>query len=151
MIVLTALLLAGGGFPEAPPWGHAGQPGTDDCTACHWDNDAQPDSPRVLLEGLPDHFIPGESYELIVRLADADEMNGFQLVTSSGEFDSPDRSTRSRDAGARSTRAAGEWAVTWIAGDSDGPVTFWLAINDANGDGSEFGDTILLQTFEVLR
>lgn len=150
MIWLTALLLAGSAYPDAPPWGHSGAPGTADCTACHWDHDAQTASPRLTLDGLPEHIEPGASYTLTVRLADAREVNGFQLAASSGAFNSPDATTRSRDASVRSTRPAGEWPIIWMAGNSDGPVTFWLAVNDANGDGSEFGDMILLRTFEVL-
>jgi hypothetical protein len=149
-MIAAALLLLAGGFPTASPWDHAGAPGTADCTACHWDNEAQPESPRLALDGLPARFVPGERYELTVRLDGAGEMNGFQLVASAGEFENIDRTTRARATSVRSARPAGTWTLTWIAGDTAEPVRFWLAVNDANGDDSEFGDTILLREFESL-
>lgn len=58
--------------------------------------------------------------------------------------------TQANGASIRSAHAAGDWPGVWVAGETDAPVRFWLAVNDANDDASEFGDTIHLQTFESL-
>ena len=149
-MIAAALVLLAGGFPTASPWDHAGAPGTADCTACHWDNEAQADSPRLTLVGLPDRFEPGERYTITVLLMEAGPSNGFQLAASAGQFESINPTTEAGEHEVRSVMASGAWSVDWIAGGEREPVTFWLAVNDANGDDSEFGDTILLREFESL-
>lgn len=149
-MIWLALLFAGGVYPEAAPWGHAGAPGMDSCHACHWENAAEAASPRLSLDGLPPRFEPGERYALTVTLAGAGDTNGFQLVASAGRFEDITATTQANGASIRSVQSAGVWPVVWIAGDTGAPVRFWLAVNDANGDASEFGDRILLREFESL-
>jgi hypothetical protein len=147
-VILFAVILAGLAYPDGAPWGHAGAPEGDNCTACHWDHAAEVASPRLAIDGLPDHYAPGVRYELTVRLVDAGPVNGFQLVASEGAFASVSPTTQSQDNAVRSTAPAGAWRVDWISPAHAAPVHFWLAVNDANGDASEFGDRILLREFE---
>ncbi|WP_394692326.1 choice-of-anchor V domain-containing protein [Hyphobacterium sp.] len=149
-MIWLALILASTGYPDGAPWGHAGAPDTGTCSSCHWDGAPETDSPRLSLDGLPAQFEPGARYEISVRLSDAGAANGFQLVASAGYFASVDASTEARDHAVRSTRAAGDWPIVWIADEASEPVRFWLAVNDANDDMSEFGDTIHLREFESL-
>ena len=149
-MIWLVLLLTGGAYPDGAPWRHAGAPDTGTCHSCHWDGELQTASARLTLDGLPASFTPGARYDIIVRLSDAGVSNGFQLVASAGHFESADASTEAREHAVRSTRAAGDWPIVWIAGDSEAPVRFWLAVNDANDDMSEFGDTIHVREFESL-
>lgn len=149
-MIAALVLLAAAAFPDGAPWGHAGAPQTDTCAGCHWDNEAETASPRLTLDGLPARFVPGERYALTVRLAEAGDTNGFQLVASHGRFEAGSAASDAADSAIRSTRPAGAWPIVWIAGDSDEPARFWLAVMDANGDASALGDRVLLNTFESL-
>lgn len=149
-MIWLALLLAGGGYPDGAPWGHAGAPDMNGCQACHWDNAVETASPRLSLEGLPARFEPGARYALTIILSGAGATNGFQLVASAGRFEPVSSTTQAEGASVRSMLSAGNWPIVWIADDSNAPVRFWLAVNDANGDASEFGDRILLREFESL-
>lgn len=149
MILTLALLLAGAGYPEGAPWGHAGAPQTRSCHTCHWDGELEAASPRLSLDGLPERFVPGERYELVVRLADASPSNGFQLAASAGTFEAVSELTEARGPSVRSNLSAGDWPIVWIAAETREPVTLWLAVNDANGDDSAFGDRVLLREFVI--
>ena len=149
-MIWLALILAAGGYPDGAPWGHAGRPQTESCQTCHWDNEVETASPRLSLDGLPDRFESGGRYVLTVRLSGASDANGFQLVANSGRFSAVSAQTETNGASIRSTVSAGAWQFVWVAGDANVPAHFWLAVNDANGDGSELGDRILLREFESL-
>jgi len=149
-VIWLALIFAVNGYPDGAPWGHAGMPQTESCQTCHWDNEVETASPRLSLDGLPDRFESGGRYVLTVRLSDARRANGFQLVASSGRFAALTAETETNGASIRSTGATGEWQFVWVAGEANAPARFWLAVNDANGDDSEFGDRILLREFESL-
>lgn len=150
MIAALALLLAASGYPDGAPWGHAGAPQTDSCAACHWDDDPETGSPRVSLDGLPGRFAAGERYAMIVRLTDAREVNGYQLVASHGRFEAGSAGSEADGSAIRSILPGGAWPIVWVADDAREPVRFWLAVMDANGDASAFGDRVLLNTFESL-
>lgn len=149
-MIWFTVILASLAYPDGAPWGHAGTPQTDNCAACHWDNEVETAASRLQIDGLPEHFTPGTRYELTVRLVDAGPVNGFQLVASEGELVSVSQATQSQNQAVRSTEPTGVWRVDWIAPAHAAPVQFWLAVNDANGDASEFGDRILLWEFESL-
>ncbi|WP_420433371.1 choice-of-anchor V domain-containing protein [Hyphobacterium sp.] len=150
MIAALALLLAAGSYPDGAPWGHAGAPQTASCASCHWDNDPETGSARISLDGLPGRFVAGERYSLIVRLADAGAVNGFQLVASHGRFEPGSAGSEAQGTSVRSIVPGGAWPIVWIADDAHEPVRFWLAVMDANGDASSYGDRVLLNTFESL-
>lgn len=147
-MIWLSILLAVLVYPDGSPWGHAGMPDGDTCASCHWDDEAEIASPRLQIDGLPAHFTPGARYELTIRLEAAGAMNGFQLAASAGEFVSVAPDTQSQAHAVRSVAPAGVWRVDWLAPASPTRVQFWLAVNDANGDASEFGDRILLHEFE---
>ena len=51
---------------------------------------------------------------------------------------------------AHSVETGDSWTIRWHAPEaSDEAVRFWLAVNQGNGDESEFGDRIHLKDWEV--
>ena len=158
---LTALLVAAGSpaaafsYPDGAPWGHAGVDGGETCVSCHFDHDTVPDSDRITLDGLPDHYVPGQTYRLVVRLDATAPDNGFQLAASAGDhaagrFAAADTSTDAECAAVRSVSPGHTWPVDWTAPDRPGlTIRFWMAANFANGDASQFGDRIHLRSFEL--
>lgn len=156
MRVLAAMLLAAGfpaaslAYPDGPPWGHAGVDGGEDCTACHFQYDAVTQSERLELDGLPARYEAGQRYELTVRVNDSGEANGFELAATCGMFEPAGPRTDVNGAAAHSVATASAWQVIWHAPETAGtPVRFWLAVNTANGDESEFGDRIHLKNWEI--
>lgn len=156
MRTLAAMLLAAGfpaaalAYPDGPPWGHSGVDGGDDCTACHFQYDAVVQSERLVLEGLPGRYEAGQTYPLTVRVVDSGETNGFELAATSGAFERGGPATAVNGAAAHSVEAGSQWQVIWHAPETAGTtVRFWLAVNAANGDESEFGDRIHLKNWEV--
>ena len=156
MRALAAMLLAAGfpaaslAYPDGPPWGHAGVDGGEDCTACHFQYDAVSQSERLVLDGLPARYEAGQRYELTVHVNDSGETNGFELAATSGAFERIDPATAINGGAAHSVVTGRSWQVIWIAPETTGePVRFWLAVNAANGDESEFGDHIHLKNWEI--
>lgn len=153
---LAAALLAAGfpaaalAYPDGPPWGHAGVDGGDDCTACHFQYDAVAQSQSIAIEGLPGRYEAGQTYPLTVRVVDSGETNGFELAATAGRFERTDPNTDVNGGAVHSVETGASWQVEWHAPDeTGGPVRFWLAVNAANGDESEFGDRIHLQNWEI--
>lgn len=156
MRALAAMLLAAGfpaaslAYPDGPPWGHAGVEGGEDCTACHFQYDAVTQSERLELDGLPARYEAGQRYELTVRVNDSGEANGFELAATCGMFEPAGPGTDVNGAAAHSVATGSAWQVIWHAPETAGtPVRFWLAVNAANGDESEFGDRIHLKNWEI--
>ena len=156
MRTLAAVLMAVGlpaaslAYPDGPPWGHAGVDGGEDCTACHFQYDAVTQSERLVLEGLPGRYEAGERYILTIRVNDSGATNGFELAATSGAFERNDPATAVNGAAAHSVETGSAWQVIWVApGEAGEPVRFWLAVNAANGDESEFGDRIHLKNWEI--
>lgn len=149
MILALAIILASAGYPEGAPWMHEAASG-ESCHSCHWDNEAEADSARLTIDGLPDRFEPGTRYALSIHLEGRRAASGFQLVASSGVFEAASEFTEANGTAVRSIYYSGDWNVVWIAGPEAETARFWLMVNDANGDMSEFGDRILLREFESL-
>lgn len=156
MRVLAAILLAAGlpaaslAYPDGPPWGHAGVDGGEDCTACHFQWDAVQASEQIVIDGLPARYEAGACYDLVVQVLDSGDTNGFELAATGGRFEAADATTQTNGGAAHSVATGDSWTVRWTAPDDpDAPVRFWLAVNAANGDDSEFGDRIHLKNWEV--
>ncbi|MEN0651565.1 MULTISPECIES: choice-of-anchor V domain-containing protein [Hyphobacterium] len=156
MRTLAAMLMAAGlpavslAYPDGPPWGHAGVDGGEDCTACHFQHDAVAQSQSIVIEGLPGRYEAGQTYPLTVRVVDSGETNGFELAATAGRFERIDPAAAVNGGAAHSVETGASWQVVWIAPQEiGGPVRFWLAVNIANGDESEFGDRIHLKNWEI--
>lgn len=101
-------------YLTGPPPGHTGGFGEPDCTDCHFDAPVNPEGGELRVDGLPDHYAPGETYDLRVVLeADDLERGGFQLSARFGEGDRPGRMA--------GDLMALETTVQVVAGELEGP------------------------------
>ena len=167
-LLALALPLTASAFSTEVPPAHTGGFGEPDCTACHFDSVAKWDSDTLVLEGLPEMYEGGKTYELTVRLEDADmRIAGFLLSARTagadpcgapaGRLKPLDRRTARLVYGVppveylRSVSSEIEphlaptaiWKLSWRAPDTaDGQVAFHLAANAGNGDDSPFGDRV---------
>lgn len=88
-----------GHFLDGPPARVTGGFGEDSCQDCHWDFEVGDPEGSLRVEGIPDAFIPGESYPVTVVLSRPGmESGGFQLAaryasdtTQAGSFDVAER------------------------------------------------------------
>ncbi|HEX8150800.1 MAG TPA: CHRD domain-containing protein [Pyrinomonadaceae bacterium] len=152
-------------YSAGPPAGFSHAPGELDCSDCHT-TPAQ--SSGTLTLGVPDKYTPGQTYDITVTHASADATRarwGFQMTAldsadrKAGAFAPSDDLTRvvsgegpfpareyveHTSAGTFSGQQNGaDWTFKWTAPAEDvGPVTFYLAGNQANGDGNSSGDNI---------
>ena len=152
-------------YSAGPPAGFTHAPGELDCSDCHT---APAQSAGTLALGVPERYTPGQTYDITVTHATADATRarwGFQLTAldaadqKAGAFAPSDDRTRvlngegpfpSREyvehtsAGTFPGQQGGAgWSFKWTAPAEDlGPVTFYLAGNQADGDGSSAGDNI---------
>jgi glucose/arabinose dehydrogenase len=156
-------------FSSGPPAGFTHAPGELDCSECHT-TPAQ--STGTISLNAPQRYTPGQTYDITVThstpdptrvrwgfeltaldssdlkagaLAPAD--NFTQVLNNSGPFPSRQYIEHTRNGNVDGTFAGQQfgasWTFKWTAPDSDvGPVTFYVAGNQANGDGNSSGDNI---------
>jgi len=69
-------------FSDGPPDGFCGNPpAMNNCTLCHLDYPLNSGNGSLELLNAPDAFVPGQLYDLVVRLADPGQNRwGFQLT-----------------------------------------------------------------------
>ena len=152
-------------YSAGPPAGFTHAPGELDCADCHTTPSA---SSGTLTLGIPDRYTPGQTYDITVTQASADPTRvrwGFEMTAldsadqKAGVFAPADDLTRvvagegpfpareyvehtSKGTFPGQQSGAG-WTFRWTAPAEDvGPVTFYLAGNQANGDGNNSGDNI---------
>ena len=152
-------------YSAGPPAGFTHAPGELDCADCHT-TPAQ--STGTLALGVPQSYTPGQTYDIIVTHATADPTRvrwGFELTAlngadeKAGTFVPADDLTRvingegpfpSREYIEHTSKGTfpgqqngASWTFRWNAPAEDvGPVTFYVAGNQANGDGNSSGDNI---------
>jgi hypothetical protein len=163
-VLLTAPALLALHFRDGPPARVTGGFGEDSCTACHFDHAANDGTGTLTLTGLPEQFVPGEAYELILSLTRPGlKVAGFQLaVRQSG-----DRSQAGTIAvpaeqahvalleergvqfahhdSAASPATDGDvvrWKLSWTASETTGPVAVHAAAVAGDGDESQAGDFV---------
>lgn len=151
----------------APP-GHTGGFGEPDCTACHSDNDRNDAAGGLTVTGLPERYVPGESYRLSIVLEHPElEAGGFQLAlrtaegAAAGRVSPVDARTLAVTDGGREylqhtsegRRDTDEgrisWQLAWQAPATAVPVILNLAANAANDDLSALGDFIYTLQLEL--
>lgn len=162
-ILLTGELM----FSTGAPPGKTGSPGDNgaNCTDCHAGSTViQEDwilSPQLSIMG----YTPGQDYSIIVAGYKEDALKyGFEATAEDengnkvGSFtaDVIGMTQTISDGKAITHTAMGTipitdtaiWFFTWTAPpETVGPVTFYAAINAANGDGTNGGDQINLSNF----
>lgn len=174
-------LAALGGWPAAfrdrPPPAYTGGFGEPTCRACHADAPLNEASGTLAIDGVPDRYQPGRTYELAVTLR-RDEMrrSGFELAARLADGDgagtqagglapADDRTAVVRDSATRveylthtlvgtslAADGTGRWTFRWTApaGTAGRAVVFHVAANAANDDDSPLGDFIYVRALRVL-
>lgn len=153
-------------FSSGPQPGLTGAAGEQTCVSCHSGSGA-PATGTFTIE-VPDSYQPGVTYELRVRHTSSDPTRkrwGFQLTALTGDNQragdlqvEEDNTQILNDAGPGGNRQYIEhnlqgtfngrtggavWSFFWQAPATNvGPVTFYAAGNQANGDSENTGDDI---------
>jgi hypothetical protein len=152
-------------FSDGPPPGHTGAPGELTCTNCHFGVD----NGGTFTITPPANYTPGQTYQIVVRHVNADNsrqrwgfqttaltsdtspagtfatLNGFtQIIGGAMLRDYVEHTVSGTFAG---TTGGAQWTFNWTAPPTNvGPITFYAAGNQANGDGTSGGDRILTAT-----
>jgi hypothetical protein len=148
-------------YPEGAPWGAANPSADENCASCHYDYEAQRDSPALQITGLPETAEADSLYELVVHFTGVEaRVSGFQLIATSsggsaGVFETGRDDIEAIGSASRSTRPAiysdgACWTLRWRTPKTLGnDVQMFLAASAANDDQSPFGDTIHYRTFVI--
>lgn len=139
-----------------------GAPGEANCTQCHTGTaqDGNNGVNVLELESGESEFTPGEIHSMVLTLTDASERNGFQLVAlnenndMAGSFTiTDDVNTQKRSGMSReyvlhtfNGNSLSSWSFDWSSPSNEGDVTFYVATNKTNSDGSNNGDVIYLSS-----
>jgi hypothetical protein len=172
VLVTSMRLVASHEYAEGAPPGFSGGFKEESCHACHFHEEPNAAPGRVTIEGVPAAFAAGQRYTLTITLTRAGmKRAGFQLA---GRFKdggaqagtlapSPGEGERVAVDGQGSVQYAGQrqagaavsagdtatWTVVWTAPERGGPVSFQVAANAANGDGSAEGDFVYTAAAEA--
>lgn len=155
-------------FSSGGQSGLTGAPGEANCTQCHSGSTQAGDTENsfALLEGTTPvtGYVPGTTYTATLQHTSAPARSGFSSTTLDGtdamagnligagiggtqNFSSAGRDYVSHTA---ASNTSGQWAWSWIAPATDvGDVTFYVASNVTNDDGSTAGDVIYLSTHVI--
>jgi hypothetical protein len=169
VIFVTALLAAPAllalHFRDGPPAQVTGGFGGDSCIACHSGNTLNDGVGRLTLEGFPERYTPGATYELELTLSrtPAIAAAGFQLAvrrddsTQAGTLqvpaEDPARIALLDERGvqyahhqlAKPAAPPAEtvrWKLSWTAPEEAGKILVHAAAVAGNGDESQTGDHV---------
>ncbi|HEX8844560.1 MAG TPA: PQQ-dependent sugar dehydrogenase [Pyrinomonadaceae bacterium] len=152
-------------YSSGPPAGFTGAPGEFTCSECHLPTDA---GTGTISINAPATYVPGQTYQITVVHANSDQTRlrwGFQLTalddtnSKAGDLQSTSVLTQVLDnqgpGGARqyiehtssgtfiNQQGGASWTFNWTAPQTNvGPVTLYVAGNQANNDGNTSGDYI---------
>src|SRR5215831_6139874 len=163
----TSLVYA---FSSGPPAGVTGAPQEQTCVACHNSFGLNSGTGTVTIN-TPASYQPGQTYQITVQDQTTDQSRrrwGFQLtvltglnakagqlqatsltnlLTNEGPGFGRDYIEHNQQGTFQGQTGTASWTFPWVAPATDvGPVTFYVATNMANGDGSNQGDFIFTQT-----
>ncbi|MFH5831484.1 choice-of-anchor V domain-containing protein [Halalkalibaculum sp. DA3122] len=151
-------------YPEHLTGTFTGGFGEDTCHSCHFDYPLNHDEGLLRVEGFPREYQRGRSYMIRIHVERPDLAKaGFQLSArfpdgrQAGMLSPQSDRTQFTESAPDSlqylqhspegTAITGDisttWQLKWIAPRQQDDVYIHLAVNAANGDGSEFGDFIL--------
>ena len=148
-------------YSSAPPDGKTGAPNEGDCTDCHGGNTLNAAGGSLVLT-VPDAYIPGEEYDIVVDLMRTGQSRwGFEMTAlnsnnaRAGTFATVDANTQITDTNskqyikqtsvgsAQGTQNQHQWKFKWTAPATDvGAITFYAAGNAANNAQLTVGDYI---------
>lgn len=154
-----------------PPLGYSGGKGQPDCTVCHLGNEVNSFDGTLTVDGLPERFVPGDSYRLTITLeAEETTVAGFQLAVLAaagdaavgvGRLEAVDGRTLVRDSAGvqyahHSPTGTGttapdqaKWSVEWTAPHDAETIVLAAAANSGNGDESPLGDLVYVRQYTV--
>lgn len=163
---VVLLLMANSGGSQG---GYTGSPGDggNTCVACHSGSDVINQEGWITSDIPPEGYTPGMEYTITVTGNHENVQKfGFELTaetddqTRIGEFIILD--TRTQHAAGSNQRVthtsegtapsgdSNSWETTWVApADGAGKVTFYTALNAANGNNSTSGDQIYTSKLAV--
>lgn len=157
LLALAALLTLAASVPAhsfGAPAGRSGAPGETTCGQCHTSYPLNSGSASFQVL-LPSHWQPGEQIPVTIGFFNSrTTTHGFQITartpggTTAGFFQSLDNSTQTLTPGSWQTHTGlgttrSWWTFLWHPpATPDGPVTFYVAGNEASGDGTNLGDFI---------
>jgi len=175
-VFLISLPLAALAFKEGPYPNVTGGFGEQSCHLCHLDNPVNAPGGTLALAGVPQSYVPGQTYELTVSLARSGmRRGGFEIAArfaggkqkgkQAGLWRVPDARlqlipgavdksltfVQHNLMGSRSaTPGANAWTIEWTAPPAAaGPVQFNIAANASNDDDSPLGDYIYLKAVRI--
>lgn len=147
------------------PYGKTGSPGDgSNCTHCHTGTAIQK---NFVTANIPnDGYIPGQTYTVTIAATQASVNKfGFELtcenasgakvgtfvITNSTETRLIQDEVTHTGLGTAGSNNQKTWTVDWIAPASGtGSVTFYSAVNAANGNGGTSGDIIILSNYTYV-
>jgi hypothetical protein len=170
VLATTMRLVASHSYAEGAPPGFSGGFKEQSCHACHFDAEPNTGPGRVVIDGAPAQFTPGERYTLTITLTRADmKRAGFQLAArfkdtgaQAGtlapaatenervgiETNASVQYANQKAAGAVAGTGESRWTVEWTAPKTGGAVVFHVAANAANGNESADGDLVFTVSAE---
>jgi uncharacterized protein (TIGR03437 family) len=161
LVIIPVWLYA---FSGGPPPAKTGAPGESNCTECHFGTPiTNAEGISLQVPGNNFSYTPGVAQEWVLQASrPGAAIFGFQATvrtatnSTAGTLTAVDASTRvlsedNKDFVEHTLPSpAGTFRFRWTPPSSDlGPLTVYVAVNAANGNGDPSGDTILLRTFAL--
>lgn len=162
LVVLPGMVLA---YSSGPPNGLTGAPGEGNCTQCHNSYALNSGDGSLSIAG-PNEYVPGETYNLQVILADPGQSRwGFELTTrgegnlsvvdteqtqisTSGNIQYLKHTSTGTNAGTADGPVT--WDFAWTApADSEDPIRFYAAGLGSDQSFSPSGDYVYTTDLEV--
>lgn len=160
-------------YAEGAPPGFSGGAGEQSCHACHFHAALNAGPGRVALSGVPEQYVAGERYTITVTLTRPGmKLAGFQLTaratsahTAAGTLraapgeelrvvvqaqDGIEYANQTKTGTALTSNDDARWTLVWTAPQSDEPISFFVAANAADGDGTAEGDHVYTAVVEAM-
>jgi hypothetical protein len=174
-VFLISLPLSALAFKEGPYPNVTGGFGEQSCHLCHLDNPVNAPGGSLSLTGVPQSYLPGQTYEITISLARAGmRRGGFEIAArfasgkqkgkQAGWWKVPDARLQlipgavdksltfvqhNLQGSRTATPGSNTWTIEWTAPSeasaSAGTVQFNVAANAANNDDSALGDYIYIR------
>lgn len=158
-------------YDEGPDDGYAGNPPAyENCTVCHDSYPINSGDGGVVLLNLPTSFVPGNAYDLLVRVYDPGQIRwGFELTVlgpsdeqagdlvvldavetqlSDNPFGLADFLKQTFDGTHEGSPGPTTWPFRWVAPNVP-TVTFYVAGNAGDASYDPAGDYIYLQQVHI--
>jgi hypothetical protein len=158
------LLTSESNYSNGSPGNRTGSPGDNgvNCKQCHIGSPQTVEDWIIFDENMSEGYVPGETYTITLNAAyQTANKYGFEMGVEDadnniqGEWISTDNRTsllsfshtitHTNAGNIPSGTGETQWTMQWTApAESQGDLTFYAAINAANGNGSTTGDHIFL-------